>query len=258
MSAFAIKLDFRSGASRPREKAHMLTPRQRLLKRTLDLSLAIPVLIATAPLTLFAALASTVDTHQCGIFAQTRVGRNARPFRIYKVRTMRPFDGTSTTATAAGDARITRLGSVLRRWKVDELPQLVNVVRGEMSLVGPRPDVPGFADLLEGRDRAILKLRPGITGPAQLQFRDEEKLLAGVHDPERYSSDVLWPAKVSSNLAYIENYSLRLDLYYICTTLLRDSKRADGPKKRRSVGFWSRRIGRPERSNSARVKMVRF
>lgn len=203
----------------------MLTRQQRLVKRSFDLSLAVLGGIVTAPLVLIAAIASTVNTRQCGIFSQARVGRKGELFRIYKIRTMRRARGPSTTVTAAGDVRITRMGSVFRRWKIDELPQLVNVIRGDMSLVGPRPDVPGFADLLVGGDREILELRPGITGPAQLEFRDEERLLAEVEDPEGYNSEVLWPAKVSANLGYIRDYSLRRDLYYVYASIMPSSKR---------------------------------
>lgn len=202
----------------------MLTRRQRLVKRSLDLSFAVSGIVVTAPVVLIAAIASTVSTRQWGIFTQTRVGRRGVLFHIYKIRTMRRASGTSTTVTAAGDARITRLGSVLRRWKIDEIPQLVNVIRGDMSLVGPRPDVPGFADLLVGMDRDILELRPGITGPAQLEFRDEERLLATVDNPELYNSEVVWPAKISANLAYIENYSLKRDFYFVLASILPNSK----------------------------------
>ena len=112
---------------------------------------------------------------------------------------MRAVEGVDTTVTTTHDVRITRSGAWLRRLKIDELPQLVNVMRGEMSLVGPRPDVPGFADRLEGPDRVVLTVRPGITGPAALAYRHEEEILAGVADPERYNREVIWPDKVRIN-----------------------------------------------------------
>ena len=111
-----------------------------------------------------------------------------------KIRTMNSVGGT--TVTTANDTRITRSGALMRRLKIDELPQLINVLRGEMSLVGPRPDVPGFADLLIGDDRVVLTVRPGITGPAAIEYRHEEEILARVADPEGYNRDVIWPDKV--------------------------------------------------------------
>ena len=103
----------------------------------------------------------------------------------------------------------------MRRWKIDELPQLLNVIRGDMSLVGPRPDVPGFADRLSGADRVVLSVRPGITGPATLAFRDEERLLTTVADPELHNRTVLWPAKVALNREYVASWSVGGDVQYL-------------------------------------------
>ena len=111
------------------------------------------------------------------IFRQRRVGRNGRLFTMYKFRTM-DADQKGSSVSVAGESRITPLGAVLRKYKLDELPELWNVLIGDMSFVGPRPDVPGYADELTGKDRDILKLRPGITGPASLKYRDEEEMLA--------------------------------------------------------------------------------
>ncbi|MGS4948164.1 sugar transferase [Meridianimarinicoccus sp. RP-17] len=138
---------------------------------------------------------------------------------MVKLRTMRPVEGT--TVTRAGDVRITRLGAKLRRYKLDELPQLWNVLIGNMSFVGPRPDVPGFMDKLTGPDRKILLLRPGITGPATLKYRNEEELLASVDDPERYNADVIWPDKVRINLKYLNDWSFSRDIGYIVKTVFR-------------------------------------
>jgi lipopolysaccharide/colanic/teichoic acid biosynthesis glycosyltransferase len=120
--------------------------------------------------------------------------------------------------TTLNDRRITRSGRIFRKTKIDELPQLYNVLLGQMSLVGPRPDVTGFADVLEGADRAILSLRPGITGPATLVYRDEEALLAGVEDAESYNRDVVFPHKVQINLEYARSYSLMGDIKYLFKT----------------------------------------
>jgi lipopolysaccharide/colanic/teichoic acid biosynthesis glycosyltransferase len=133
---------------------------------------------------------------------------------------MRNVPGVTTTVTSARDPRITRLGRFFRRTKLDELPQLINVLLGQMSFVGPRPDVPGFADQLNGADRLILAIRPGITGPATLAFRDEEVLLAAQADPERYNREVIYPEKVRLNRIYIEQYNLRKDLTYLIQTVV--------------------------------------
>jgi lipopolysaccharide/colanic/teichoic acid biosynthesis glycosyltransferase len=111
------------------------------------------------------------------------------------------------------------LGRFWRKTKIDELPQLINVLKGDMSFVGPRPDVPGYADKLEGEDRIVLSVRPGITGPATLKYRDEEALLAGQKDPERYNNEVIWPDKVRINKEYIKSYSFKNDLVYIAKTI---------------------------------------
>jgi len=134
---------------------------------------------------------------------------------------MRPTKQPGTTVTKRGDPRITRLGAFFRRTKIDELPQLWNVLIGQMSFVGPRPDVPGFADKLTGNEREVLKLRPGITGPATLKYRNEEELLAAQSDPEKYNREVIFPDKVRINLDYMRNWSLRKDISYIWQTVFK-------------------------------------
>ncbi|MEP0189429.1 MAG: sugar transferase [Erythrobacter sp.] len=189
---------------------------QRILKRGFDVMVAGIGLLLGWPVIVVTALLARRNTGASGIFRQQRIGRHAKPFTVYKIRTMRAVDGTSVTT--AGDARITALGAKLRRLKLDELPQLWNVLKGDMSFVGPRPDVAGFADALSGDDRAVLELRPGITGPATLKYRDEETILAGQADPERYNRDVIWPDKVAINLSYLENYRFLDDLALIWRT----------------------------------------
>lgn len=153
------------------------------------------------------------------LFIQDRVGKDGKVFRVKKFRTMNVRKTDINTVTIAGDQRITPIGKYLRHWKLDELPQLWNVLVGEMSFVGPRPDVPGYADKLEGDNRRLLHLRPGITGPATLAYRNEEEMLAKVDDPIRYNDEVIYPDKVRRNLEYIEHCSLWKDLSYIWQTI---------------------------------------
>lgn len=146
------------------------------------------------------------------LFRQQRVGRYGRLFTIYKFRTMEQ--------DANGTMRVINAAAFLRRTKMDELPELWNVLCGDMSFVGPRPDVPGYADRLTNSDRDILLLRPGITGPATMKYRDEETLLAAQNNPQEYNDTVIWPDKVRINLYYLHHYSFWKDLQMIVYTLL--------------------------------------
>ena len=152
-------------------------------------------------------------------FSQKRVGRNGRLFTMYKFRTMVSTTKSWSSISVAGESRITPLGAKLRKYKLDELPELWNVFIGDMSFVGPRPDVPGYADMLVGEDREVLKLRPGITGPASLKYRDEEEILATVEDPQKYNDEVIYPDKVRINRYYFHNYSFLLDIKMIRATV---------------------------------------
>ena len=162
-------------------------------------------------------------------FKQKSVGRSWKLFTLYKFRTMiNPSDSSWSSVSVAGESRITPLGAKLRELKIDELPELWNVLKGDMSFVGPRPDVPGYADALVGEDREVLKLRPGITGPASLKYRNEEDLLArvasegidGYTDPVRYNDEVIYPDKVRLNRYYLHHYSFWMDLKMIFATVL--------------------------------------
>lgn len=155
-------------------------------------------------------------------FVQERVGKDGKLFKVHKFRSMRVRreDEAFTGVAAAETSRITPLGEKLRKYKLDELPELWDVFIGKMSFVGPRPDVPGYADRLEGEDRAILKLRPGITGPASLKYRNEEEILAKVKDPRRYNDEVIYPDKVRLNLYYLKHYSFWIDIKIIFATVL--------------------------------------
>lgn len=152
------------------------------------------------------------------IFAQQRVGKDGKLFTMYKFRSM-TMGHAGSSVSVAGESRITPLGAKLRRYKLDELPELWNVLIGDMSFVGPRPDVPGYADLLKGENRLILKLRPGITGPASLKYKNEEELLAQVDDPQTYNDEVIYPDKVRINLGYYYHHSLLGDLKLILETV---------------------------------------
>ncbi len=179
----------------------------------LGLILFMPVMLILAFLIKFTMPGAPV------LFRQKRVGQYGRIFTLVKFRTMIPSHSGSSVSVA-GESRITPLGAVLRRHKLDELPELWNVLRGDMSFVGPRPDVPGYADRLTGSDRDILKLKPGITGPATLKYRNEEELLASQPDPRSYNDEVIFPDKVRINLSYLSNRSFMGDLRIILDTLL--------------------------------------
>lgn len=152
-------------------------------------------------------------------FTQKRVGRNGRLFTMHKFRSM-TVSHSGSSVSVAGEARITPFGATLRKYKLDELPELWDVLIGNMSFVGPRPDVPGYADQLKGDDRRVLELRPGITGPASLKYRDEEKLLAKVENPIEYNDTVIYPDKVRINLYYLDHYSFVKDIQMIICTVL--------------------------------------
>lgn len=194
--------------------------KQVVIKRIFDFSVALLGLMTLWWLILLGFLIATIDTRQNGFFTQNRVGRGGRTFKVVKIRTMRKVQGLDTTVTTSMDARITKWGRILRRLKIDELPQLMNVLLGNMSFVGPRPDVPGYADKLTGEDRVILSIRPGITGPATLKYRDEEEILSSVEDPEAYNREVIFPDKVRINREYIKNYTLLSDIRYIIRTVV--------------------------------------
>lgn len=153
------------------------------------------------------------------IFRQQRVGKDGKLFTMYKFRSM-TVNHSGSSVSVAGESRITPLGEKLRRYKIDELPELWNILKGDMSFVGPRPDVPGYADKLQGEDREILKLRPGITGPASLKYRNEEELLATVDNPQEYNDTVIYPDKVRINLYYLKHYSFTADIKMIICTVL--------------------------------------
>ena len=153
------------------------------------------------------------------IFKQKRVGQYGSLFTMYKFRSM-SIDHSGSSVSVKGESRITPLGAKLRKYKLDELPELWNVLIGDMSFVGPRPDVPGYADKLQGDDRRMLFLKPGITGPASLKYRNEEDLLAEQDDPQKYNNEVLFPDKVRINIEYLDHWSFGNDIKIIIYTIL--------------------------------------
>ena len=190
-----------------------------LSKWLFDRIISLMGLLCLSWLYLVIAIMIKVKTDGPVFYAQVRVGRNGRLFRCHKFCTMEGGQEESPIA-ALEQNRITPIGKTLRRFHLDELPQLWDVLIGKMSFVGPRPDVPGYADKLEGDDRVILNLRPGITGPASLKYRNEEELLASVDNPIEYNDKVIWPDKVRLNKYYYYHYSFAKDIEMILATML--------------------------------------
>ena len=188
-------------------------------KRLFDVLLAFVGLLLSWWILLLAWIVASIETRSNGFFFQERVGKDGKLFRVIKIKTMKKVTGIDTSVTTADDVRITKSGKFFRKTKIDELPQLWNVLLGEMSFVGPRPDVVGYADKLEGADRIILSIRPGITGPASLKYKNEEELLAAQEQPKEYNDSVIWPDKVKINREYIEHYSFKKDIEYIIKTV---------------------------------------
>lgn len=190
------------------------------LKRCVDVAGALLGLLLVWPLGLAVAVAVRLDSPGPVLFRQQRVGWRGRLFRIHKFRTMRADGLPGPLVTAGSDARITRVGRVLRRYKLDELPQLIDVLRGEMSLVGPRPEVPRYMALYaDGVRHRILSVRPGITDPATILFRDEESLLAAAPDAERAYIETIMPIKQRHYLDYVAHHSVSGDLVILLRTV---------------------------------------
>ena len=197
-----------------------MSSKEKIIKAIFDFLLALIGLIFSLPIILLAWTVASIETRSNGFFLQKRVGRKGEIFTLVKIKTMKPVSGIHTHVTQAGDPRITLSGNFLRKTKIDELPQLFNVFIGQMSFVGPRPDVQGYADQLQGEQRMILSIRPGITGPATIKYRDEETLLSQQENPEQYNQQVIWPDKVKINMQYVKNWSLLSDIRYIYQTIL--------------------------------------
>jgi len=197
----------------------MLSRRDRVVKRSFDILLSIIGIVLSFWIMVIAFIIASIETRSFGIFTQKRVGKNGKLFNVFKIKTMKPIKGVDTTITTSNDMRITKSGKFFRDTKIDELPQLFNVLFGSMSFVGPRPDVKGYADELKGDDRIILSIRPAITGPASIKYKNEEEILAKVDNPKEYNDTVIWRDKVKINKEYIKNWSLKKDIEYILKTV---------------------------------------
>jgi len=199
-------------------------------RRTFNVVAAAGGLLVLSPILLLTAIAIRYDSPGPALFRQRRVGRGGREFDILKFRSMRTdAERHGGQLTVGADPRVTRIGKYLRAWKLDELPQLLNVVRGEMDLVGPRPEVPRYVALYSNAQRRVLEARPGITDPASVEFRNESELMATQAEPERYYVETIMPRKLALNLEYLADRTLLSDLKVIFSTL---ATLATGAKRR--------------------------
>jgi len=189
-------------------------------KRAFDIAVsAVGLVVLALPISIVA-IVVRLTSKGPALFRQRRVGMGGELFTVRKFRTMRAGHGDPSPVTVRGDSRITGVGRVLRRFKLDELPQLWNVFIGEMSLVGPRPDVPAYYEKLEGKECRILELRPGITGPATLKYANEEEILAAQADPVKYNDEIIFPDKVRLNLEYADDMTFHGDIGWIWKTIV--------------------------------------
>lgn len=197
-------------------RLNLITKKQLRLKRAFDLTLALPsCLILLVPVLILMAIA-TIETRKFGLYGQIRVGQYGKVFKIFKIRTMAAKGHIPVTEVTNNTKPF---GKWLQKHRLNELPQFFNVALGSMSLVGPRPDIPGYADLLQGDDRVVLEVKPGITGPATVKFKNEAELLSKQANPQRYNDEVIWPAKVKINKQYVKNWTLKEDINILIKTM---------------------------------------
>lgn len=192
------------------------------IKRIFDFIVSLFGVIIISPILLIVAIAIKIDSKGDVLFLQKRVGRKGRPFYIYKFRTMvTDAEKLGKQITVGKDNRITKVGDFLRKYKIDELPQLINVVKGDMSLVGPRPEVPRYVELYTEEERKVLDIRPGITDLASLRYKDENEILGKVENPEEYYINVIMKDKLKLNLEYIEKSNIIFDISLIFKTIIK-------------------------------------
>jgi len=191
-----------------------------MLKRTFDLTFAILGLLVLSPLFLIIGLAIALDSKGGIFYLQTRVGKNEQTFQIFKFRTMRLHSDKGSLITIGGrDPRVTKVGYFLRKYKLDELPQLMNIVNNTMSFVGPRPEVLKYVNLYNESQKKVLTVKPGITDYASLKYKDENELLGKAEHPEKLYTEEIMPEKLKLNLKYIESQSFSTDLKIIFKTV---------------------------------------
>jgi lipopolysaccharide/colanic/teichoic acid biosynthesis glycosyltransferase len=191
------------------------------MKRAFDLLISALALLVLSPMLGAIALWVVMDSRGGAFYGQDRIGKNGRPFRLFKFRSMISGSGGTEVTLGNNDSRITKAGAVLRRYKLDELPQLWNVIIGDMSIVGPRPEVPGYVALYTDDMRQVLEVRPGLTDPGSIAGFDEGKELAEAADPEAHYRLVILPAKVALQQAYLQNATFLTDIRVIVRTLRR-------------------------------------
>ena len=192
-------------------------PGAKFIKEVFDYALASLIIAVLSPFLIGLSLIVGFTMGWPVVYTQVRIGQNGKPFRLHKFRSMKKVK-SETTVAASEKNRITWFGRFMRKYKLDELPELWNIIRGDMSFVGPRPDVPGYADQLSGEDRVILQLKPGLTGAASLKYMHEEELLSQQENPQYYNDQVIFPDKVYVNKKYMEKWTLWLDLKIIILT----------------------------------------
>ncbi|KLE14628.1 sugar transferase [Clostridium sp. C8] len=193
-----------------------------ILKRIFDLLVSFMGIVILSPVFIIASIAIKLDSKGKILFLQKRVGRYGKEFNIYKFRTMiTDAEKIGKQITVGKDSRITKVGAFLRKFKIDELPQLFNVFKGDMSLVGPRPEVPKYVSLYNEEQRRVLEVRPGITDMASLRYKDENDILGNVENPEEYYINIIMKDKLNLNLEYIEKSNIFFDIYLIIKTIIK-------------------------------------
>ena len=190
-----------------------------MIKRLFDIIFSFVGIVFLFPVFIIVSILIKIDSSGPVFFVQERVGLNGKFFKIIKFRSMKTNHNNSLKVTLENNKRITRIGKKIRKYKIDEIPELINVFIGDMSFVGPRPDVPGYADLLKGEGRNILKLRPGITSRASIKYANEEMILLNEDDPIAYNNNIIFPDKVKLNLNYYYNNNIWIDIKIIFATL---------------------------------------
>jgi lipopolysaccharide/colanic/teichoic acid biosynthesis glycosyltransferase len=207
-----------------------------MLKRVFDLVIALLGLILLAPVLLVVGVVIKLDSRGPVFYGGDRIGKDGKPFKMIKFRTMVVHaDRMGAALTHGGDPRVTRMGRVLRKWKIDEIPQLINVVRGEMSLVGPRPEAPVYVHYYTPEQKQVLAIRPGITGLTQVRYRHEETLLSRCADPEKEYIETIMPQKLAIDLEYIRSRSLLMDLRLLFETFLAVFRRDEPAEEGRAA-----------------------